>query len=596
MLNMTQIKQSADFSNEETASNELNILAGKVDLLMAQMRQVLLGNLVVSSLAGSIFWQVHGLPLTITWVLVVWGISALRYTIYRRHNWFAPTQPRQATARSRWLMLHSLLSGIAWGMGGLLFINTVDANYSAVVILLLAGMTAGALPSLSARPAVYWSYAIPALLPLSLYLQFNDLLNIPLGGTLILIFLLVNIGYSRVLGRNYHETVRRRFENLELIKELKEQKQLADQANIAKSRFLASASHDLRQPLAALGLFHDALEDELHTATQRHYMSRAKASADALASLFNALLDISKLEAGTISPKPRAINLAEVLEAVVQEQQPLANSKQLQLDLVTSTATVETDPVLLTRMLRNLLTNAILYTPSGRILIGCRRHANGIDIQIHDTGIGIAENEIENIFIEFHQLNNPERDRSKGLGLGLTIVQRLSKLLEHPLTVKSQPGKGSMFAISVPHSKVDVSSPLASTPDSHTKPWQGTVLVIDDEKDIRDGMQHLLERWGMKNRTADSLQQAEQILRQEDFLPQLLLCDYRLRDHVTGIQVIKALRTQLGADLPAILISGDTAGERLRDAREADLPLVHKPIDAQLLRTVINEVMAKHPD
>jgi CheY-like chemotaxis protein len=375
-----------------------------------------------------------------------------------------------------------------------------------------------------------------------------------------------------------------RYENFDLMDDLRVQKTLAEQANIAKSRFLASASHDLRQPVHALGMFVGAMKSHEMTAPARRLLTHIESSVAALDGLFSSLLDISRLDAGVISADIACFPIQPVLERICNDLEPQARAKGIALSLMPCSALVESDPILLERILRNLIHNAVRYTASGRVLVGCR-FGNPVRIQVWDTGPGIAADQRERVFEEFFQLGNPGRDRSQGLGLGLAIVRRLTRLLDHGVKLEGREGRGSLFEVAVPLGFVEHIAPQVAAPAPD--PGQGLLLVIDDEMAIREAMRSLLESWGYGVITAGSQGEMLGHMAHVTTPPDLIISDYRLQDGEDGISVIRRLQSEFNDDIPAILVTGDTAPDRLTEARASGFLLLHKPLSADRLRTAI---------
>ncbi len=377
--------------------------------------------------------------------------------------------------------------------------------------------------------------------------------------------------------------------------ELYRAKETAEQANTAKTRFLAAASHDLRQPLQALSMFVAVLSNRNHSAEDVALIKRIEDSVNAVEGLLNGLLDVSKLEAGLVVPCLGTFSVGPIMERLASEFEPLVAEAQLELRLVGSHAMVKSDPALLERILRNLLNNAVRYTRKGRILFGCRRQDGCLRIEVWDTGIGIPTSQIKLIFREFHQLGNPGRDRRQGLGLGLAIVERPAQLLKHRVTVASQPDKGSVFSVAVP---------LASHPETIAQPRQLTlgigrsnlaVVVVEDEPDVLESTKLLLESWGHRVYAALDCDAALGLLGHIGKPPDLILADYRLQNGATGGQAISRIRSRLKRAVPAIILTGDTAPERLRQAQASGHGLLHKPVQPAALRQMINELLARVP-
>lgn len=376
--------------------------------------------------------------------------------------------------------------------------------------------------------------------------------------------------------------------------ELRARKEEAEQATLTKSRFLAAASHDLRQPMHALGLFIAELSQQPHAPESRRLVERIAASAEAMENLLDSLLDISKLDAGVLEPNVCPFALQPLLERIVLEQRPRAVMHELLLKVRPTAYWIESDPVLFERILSNLVSNAVRYTRNGRVLVACRRRGDRLRIEVRDNGVGIAADAQSIIFQEFVQLDNPARSRDKGLGLGLAIVRRLTDLLGHRLSVRSQPQKGSVFAIEVP-----IAAPVEYRRGGDMRRSPGNlagfhVALIDDDPLAQAGMRSLLESWGCRVTAADDVNEVVDRLEsgvQPD--PQLIISDYRLEGSAAGIDAIRTLRDRFGAGLPAVLISGDTGPETLGLAQREGLPLLHKPVRPARLRALLNRLPGK---
>jgi len=375
--------------------------------------------------------------------------------------------------------------------------------------------------------------------------------------------------------------------------ELREKKEEAETATLAKSRFLAAASHDLRQPTHALGMFVARLAQLQHDAETRHLIAHLEASVRAMQDLLDALLDISRLDADTVKANPRPFPLAELLEPLRRGMMPVATEKGLRLRVRPSQVWVMSDPILLSRILLNLVSNALSYTYQGGVLVACRTRRDGrhVSIEVWDTGIGIAPEHQQDIFREFFQIANPERDRNKGLGLGLNIVERTAKLLGCPLRLKSIPGRGTHFSIEVPiaqhgHRQAALAPHEAMSADE----LNGLqVLVIEDDSASAQALSGLLESWGCTVVAVEDLQGALSAVRAA-FDPQVILSDYRLRNGENGVDALHGLRTALGRPVPACLMSGDTDPALMQACRDAGLPLLHKPVRPAKLRALLRRL------
>jgi len=321
-------------------------------------------------------------------------------------------------------------------------------------------------------------------------------------------------------------------------------------------------------------------------------VDQISASVHALKSLFNALLDISRLDAGVMQVEKADFNLQPMFEKLANDFDPQASEKGLSLSWPTCSYAIHSDQNLCEQILRNYIANAIRYSNDGEVHIRCEAEAGLVCIQVVDTGIGIAEEDQQAIFEEFHQLNNPERDRSKGLGLGLAIVQRTAKLLGHRVGLESRLGKGSIFSICIERAIESQTAAVAETGVDINVLLTNKVLimVIDDERSVREGTQSLLQAWGCEVMTAADEQEVMSKLKQKNQAPDGIIADYRLRDNQTGIEVIHAIQKKYKHDIPTLIVTGDTAVEHLREVNSSGFQVLHKPVPAVKLRTFLRNV------
>jgi signal transduction histidine kinase len=375
--------------------------------------------------------------------------------------------------------------------------------------------------------------------------------------------------------------------NARLFRETNEKSRQLELANLAKSRFLAAASHDLRQPLHTLSLYSASLKLHAPDGATGEIAGHINKALAALSVLVDSLLDISKLDAGAVQPELQSVGLSGLVERIAADYRPVARDKRLAFRVAAAEVWVKTDPVLLERLVRNLVDNAFKYTAAGSVTLAAESDETTVRITVRDTGAGIPAAERERIFEEFYQIGNPERDRSQGLGLGLAIVRRLAQLLGLHIELESEAGRGSTFAVTMPcvleqRAAAAVPAPAAQAVLNPRGLDGARVLVIDDEPEVRAGMRTLLQHLGCRVAVCGGYAEAERLLDDQALEVDLIVADFRLRQHENGIDTVRRLRARLG-EVPALLVSGDTAPERLREAQSSGLPLLHKPVSAEKL-------------
>jgi len=372
--------------------------------------------------------------------------------------------------------------------------------------------------------------------------------------------------------------------------EMARQKEAAENANLAKSKFLAAVSHDLRQPLHALGLFCASLKKLVNTPEPLALAEKIEASVNAQEEMFNALLDLSRLEGGTLRAQTQTFALQNILDRISRDFAPQALEKGLCLVVRPTPLAVCSDLVLLARILSNLVNNALCYTARGGIVVGVRKRGDRALIQVWDTGIGIGEADLPHIFEEHFQVGNPGRDRRQGLGLGLNIAQRLCQLLGHTLEVRSLPGRGSVFSLTLPRGEGNA----LERRQSGSRDWRRFdgqwVVVIEDDPDSREALRGLLADWGLRVRVAEDADEALSDIEGSP-APALVISDYRLGGSETGVTAITRVRQTWGEHLPAILISGDTSPGNTAAMLASGLPVLLKPVRPAKLRALLQRLL-----
>jgi len=495
------------------------------------------------------------------------------------------TQSFESRLQNGSLVLAFIL-GISWSFFIFLFTSN-DTESIYLMAVLVCGLIAGSTTSISTYLPLYFLFTLPLIASLftQLFISGNNRF-IYLGG-LITIYYATCSNMALLLNKRELESFSLRFKNLDGLKKLEQQKQIAEKANIAKSKFLAATSHDLRQPLHALSFFVDAVKSE--TGNEHPLFEKIEASINNLKGLFDALLDISRLDAGVILVNNQHFHIKDTFNTLRDEFLEQAKSKSIELKFESGECVLYSDPELLKRLLDNLISNAIRYTKKGCVTVSLSKHEQSCVICVKDTGVGISQEDQSKIFEEFYQLNNPERDRTKGLGLGLAIVKKLSLLLQSKLIFDSSVGVGSRFCLELKQGDEKKIKQQTPTINYQNRSLQGVrILFIDDEIDIRKAIQHSLTNWGCEVICAESLDDALGSIAKKQFEYDLVISDLRLRDG-TGIEAINELFKTTGRKTPAILVSGDTSKESINKANDSGYPLLYKPLrPAELRLRLIN--------
>ena len=429
----------------EAQALRLRILADQVSALQRTLPSILVGNTLVPLVVVVVLWSSVSHALLLGWLVLQWLHSSFNAWAWWRTR-RRPALPHNAPARARAAVWASAISGMLWGLSVPLLWPEGRFDLQSLLIFLIGGMASSAMHALAALLPAFNAFLWPAVAgAVGTSLGAGTAPNLVIAFT-VLIYGITSTRFASSLNRTLTDSLRNRYQVAALAADLQVQKERAEAASLDKSRFLAAASHDLRQPVHALSLFLGALRRQPLTVEGARLASHAADAVDTMGGLFNALLDVSRLDAGMVQPALRAVPLAQLLQRVADQAQQSAGSAGLRLQLRLPQGDgpwVETDPVLLERVLANLVSNAIRYTERGTVLIALRHGQAGPRVQVRDSGIGIPPDSQERVFQEFVQLHNPERDRHKGLGLGLAIVRRTAGLLGLPLALRSAAGRGS---------------------------------------------------------------------------------------------------------------------------------------------------------
>jgi signal transduction histidine kinase len=554
-----------------------------------------------------LFWNIAPMSVIAPWAGAFALMCLVRMLITRS---FQRAKPQTLAEWEVWRLrsnVGTLAAAVMWGLTGWLFYGQGGGSPEAALqqtglIVIIYTYCVVGIPVLSIQPRLYLAFAVLCILPLVVRIaSVGDLYHYQLGGELSLIIIL-----TAVLANSYRQALQRaidlKVQADEFAAKLRVETLAADAArreaeiaNRAKTQFFTAASHDLRQPLHAMGLFAEALRQRVHEPEVAQLVNSINESVDALEGLFSELLDITRIDSGGIEVNPQPFEVGDILRKLRLHFEPSAFEKGLALRLTGGKHVVMADPLLVERILRNLVSNAIRYTNDGTVLVSCRKRGGNALLQVWDTGLGISPDQQERVFDEFYQVPNSAKvtaDQRKGLGLGLAIVKRLADLMGAPLSMRSEPGRGTVFTMTLPLGKAPRASAVSVTgkgPLAITLAGR-LIVVVEDEPAVRAGLDVLLNGWGAEIASFESVAAARAWAAARDpavVKPDLLIVDYRLEDGLTGVDAIKALRLRFGEAVPAILITGSTMTGHDREAHEQNFHLLIKPVVPNKLRAMI---------
>jgi signal transduction histidine kinase/ActR/RegA family two-component response regulator len=556
----------------------------------------------------TVLWDQES-PVTMAlWLAAILANQAWRGVLARAYRRAAPPVA-EAPRWGRYWAIGSALAGALWGAAAIAMFPA-SPSHQALLIVCLFSVILGGLHVTAVYTPAFVGFTLAVLVPLITRVAFE-------GGQVHLftaIVLLVVLGFVLHFGHQLNhvltQSLAMRYENVDLIHDLKVETQVAESAraaaesaNRAKSQFLAAASHDLRQPLHAIGLFAAALAAKARDPEVTPLIANIHSSIEALEGLFAQLLDLSRLEVGALHPQFGDVALDSMLVRICADFTPQADAHGLVLRAARTSVSVVTDPVLLERILRNLIANALRYTRRGGVIVGARRRADGIRIDVVDTGVGIAAADQSRIFEEFVQLGPAPHRHSggRGLGLGLAIVRRLCALLEHRLDVASAPEAGSRFSVTLaraarrplPRRRLAAATAQLTAPVDPSAFTGRSVVVVDDDPAVVVAMEALFTSWGA--RVAAGANASVALAAQSGARADLIVVDLRLSDGASGIDAVADIREVQGRMVPALIVSGDTSETARAEACAAGITLLSKPVVAAALRMAAEHALGREP-
>ncbi len=579
--------------------------ADQVRLLFAHTATSLTANAVGAVVLVALFRGVAGPGLLWSWAVAMLLLCLARGGLAWR---FSRSRLRLTAEFDRWRWrwnVATLLSAAMWGLACWWFYGLGDTLQQVAIVMIVNSFCVGVVQLLASQPRVLLAYIALSFVPLIVRIagQGGDY-----GVQLALVMLLI-FAIAALLARNYRTAFERVVELKRKAQHLSEQlarekaaaeaaRREAEVANRAKTQFFAAASHDLRQPLHALGLFAEALRARSsHDEQVVQLVNSINASVDALEGLFSELLDITKIDTGAVEAEPSHVQIETIFRKLRLHFEPTAFEKGLALTLRGGEHVAYADPILVERVLRNMVSNAIRYTNDGGVLVAARRRGGELLLQVWDTGVGIRERERERIFEEFYQVaaDAPalSAHQRKGLGLGLAIVKRLCALMQAPLQLRSVSGQGTVFSFEVPMGKlslrpaeVRIGAPVLGVNLDHR-----LILIVEDDEAVNRGLQVLLKSWGASVVAFETFQECQQWVRLLDAAaqpPDLAIVDFRLEAGHNGIDAIATLRGRFGPTLPVIMVTGSVMSQHEVHAQEHQFHLLMKPVVPHRLRAMIN--------
>ena len=572
---------------------QVRLLAHNVPALVVGTLILALG--VVALLAS----QGQAWSALLAWLALMALLCAARLLMLGRWR-RDPAREQHPERWARAFVLASASAGLCWGSLAWCFFAAEQPFTLAIVAIVLMSILSSATQSLGPYFPAHLAFALPCVLPFAARCLLSEQAPLFTLGLLTLAYLAMAELFARRIAAAIADALRLRLDNESLVEQLRQEKQRAEAAHLSKSRFLAAASHDLRQPVHTMSLFVPALrtlagQPSLNPRALDTVAGRLQAALGTMDELLGRLLEVSRLDSGALTPQCQTLPVKALLQRVAAELEPQALAKGLRLRVRDGGLAVQSDPALLHTILSNLAGNALRYTERGGVLLAARRRGARVRLEVWDSGVGIAAEQLPRIAEEFYRVaKRPGAPApAPGFGLGLSIAKRSAELLGSALQMRSREGRGSVFAVELPLGKAQ--PPAAATPEAPAQPGpvpRRRVLVVDDDEQIRAAMSWLLSSWGHEALLADSLPQALRVA--DATRPDLALIDLRLGSDGHGLQVVEALRQRLGAHTPMAIVTGDTTAETLARLVAAGVTGLHKPLDPARLQHFLVQSVAVH--
>ncbi len=575
---------------EREAPESADALARQVEAGQVRAHYEQIPAMAIAPAAGMLFvaWVLWG-AVRSRWLLLgiaaVVTLSLLRLALYRAYF-----DPRWSHVRAhRWGQLSAIVaafSGCLWGSVAPLLYPPHLLSYDVFLLVLLALVPIVPVAALAVYMPAFYAYFVPCMVPLIVTLALQPSRAERLTAVLLAMMAVAMLTFARRYSRSLADAIALRLQ-------LDEKARALEAAMRQKSHLIAAAGHDLRQPVHAMGLFLDALRRPAPgIETGGELIGHLDASLASLRGMLDNMLDLSRLDGAAVKPWPVPFALAPLLHQLAGEYRALADEKGIGLRCTIDPNAVLTDPMLIERILRNLLSNALKFTARGQIVLSCRARAGQVRLRVADSGVGIAAADLGVVFEEFRQLDRGSGESGQGLGLGLAIVRRLADLLGHRLRVRSRPGRGSVFSIELEAVQVQPDPAEPAAPQAFESFGPARVMVIDDDPAVADSTASLLQCWGLRVVACTDADAALRRLGEPGDPPALLIVDHRLAAGRSGFEAVQRIREQSGRPTPAIMISADSSPALVRSAFVAGHAILHKPVDPLRLRACVAEALA----
>jgi len=581
-----------DYYRKNKAAIDLNIL----QMMFERLKLANWGNLLLVFVMSSYLWNSWPREQIVVWASMCLAVTLLRIVFFYRRYERSEVDEKNVQTWLRLWPISLAITNLLWAAACIALADSRDPQFILIGMFCFFVVITSGVGTLAAHMPSFLAHGFGLTIPLSIYfLSLGDSLGLAFGLG-VCIFYFVAFVFARSNNKNIIDLISLRLRQQSLTKEMEEKSKQAEAALLEKNRFLAAASHDLRQPLHSIGLLVASLHNTIdRSARSEQILEDTQISLTALQNAFNGILDVSRLDAGVVHVSKTHFCAMELEKELTIEFRTLAEDKGIFLDLmVEKDLALFTDQSLLKRILRNLISNAIRYTHEGGVKIEFKRiDDNQVSIDVIDSGIGIETDKQQDIFSEYYQINNPARDRNQGFGLGLSIVKRMCHLLEIPLRLDSTLGKGTTFSLALAQGDSSLARKTSRQFSSDKDISSLNILMVDDDEGVRRAVSNILESWGCNCLVTADGQSAINEINKNDFIPDLVLSDYRLANFETGIDVIEMIQDEINESIPSMIITGETLPSKVRDIEQKDIKILYKPVSEYDLRDNIVELLKK---